>query len=61
MFATGGAAQVETLNTVALGNLVVAREVATLPSGKVVDEMSVYRVENGLILHDWLVYEQARL
>lgn len=61
MFATGGAAQVQTLNTVTLGNLVVAREVATLPNGKVVDEMSVYRVENGLIQRDWLVYEQARL
>jgi hypothetical protein len=61
MFATGAAARVETLNTLALGNLVVAREIATLPSGKVVDEMSVYRVENGLIVHDWLVYEQARL
>lgn len=60
MFATGAYAQVETLDTVTLGNLAVVREIATLPGGKVVDEMSVYRVVNGLILHDWLVFEQAR-
>jgi hypothetical protein len=40
--------------------MIFAREVATLPNGKVVDEISLYRIENGLILHDWLIFEQAR-
>jgi hypothetical protein len=60
MFAIGAPAQVETLGTVALNDMVVAREVATLPSGKVIDEISVYRIENGLIVRDWFIYDQAR-
>jgi hypothetical protein len=60
MFANGAPAQVETLGTVALGNMIVAREVATLPDGKVLDEISVYRIENGLIVHDWFIFDQAR-
>ena len=38
MFANGAPAQVQTLGTVALGNMIAAREVATLPDGKVLDE-----------------------
>lgn len=60
MFAYGAPAQVQTLGTVALGNMIVAREIATLPTGKVIDELSVYRTENGLILQDWFIYNQAR-
>lgn len=60
MFANGAPAQVETLGTVALNDMVAAREVATLPTGKVVDEISVYRIENGLIVRDWFIYDQAR-
>jgi hypothetical protein len=60
MFAKGAPAQVETLGTVALNDLIVAREVATLPDGKVLDEISVYRIESGLIVHDWFVFDQAR-
>jgi hypothetical protein len=60
MFANGAPAQVQTLGTVALGSMIVAREVATLPNGKVVDELSVYRIENGLILRDWFIFDQAR-
>ena len=60
MFAKGAPAQVETLGTVALNDMIVAREVATLPDGKVIDEISVYRIENGLIMHDWFVFYQAR-
>jgi hypothetical protein len=60
MFAKGPPAQVETLGTVALNDMVVAREVATLPTGKVIDEISVYRIENGLIVRDWLIFDQAR-
>lgn len=60
MFANGAPAQVETLGTVALNDMFVAREVATLPSGKVLDEISVYRIENGLIVRDWFIYDQAR-
>jgi hypothetical protein len=60
MFANGAPAQVQTLGTVALGNMIVAREVATLPTGKVLDEISIYRIENGLIVHDWFVFIEAR-
>lgn len=60
MFANGAPAQVETLGTVALNDMIVAREVATLPTGKVVDEISVYRIENGLIARDWFIFDQAR-
>jgi hypothetical protein len=60
MFANGAPAQVETLGTLALNDMVVAREVATLPTGKVIDEISVYRIENGRIVHDWFIYDQAR-
>jgi hypothetical protein len=61
MFANGAQAQVQTLGTVALGNMIVAREAATLPTGKVVDELGVYRIENGLIVRDWLIFNQVRL
>ena len=60
MFANGAPAQVQTLGTVALGNMIVVREIATLPAGKVIDELSVYRIENGAILRDWFVFDQAR-
>jgi hypothetical protein len=60
MFANGAPAQVETLGTIALNDIIVAREVATLPTGKVVDEISVYRIENGLITRDWFIFDQAR-
>ena len=60
MFAKGAPAQVQTLGTVALGDMIVARETATLPTGKVLDELSVYRIENGLIVHDWFIFYQAR-
>ena len=60
MFANGAPAQVQTLGTVALNDMIVVREVATLPTGKVIDEMSVYRIENGLIVRDWFIFDQAR-
>jgi hypothetical protein len=60
MFAKGAPAQVQTLGTVALNDTIVVSEIATLPSGKVIDEMSVYRIENGLIVRDWFVFDQAR-
>ena len=60
MFANGAPAQVQTLGTVALNDLIVVSEVATLPTGKVIDEMSVYRIENGRIVRDWFVFDQAR-
>jgi hypothetical protein len=60
MFANGAPAQVQTLGTVALNDMIVVSEVATLPSGKVIDEMSVYRIENGLIVRDWFVFDRAR-
>lgn len=50
MFAKGAPAQVETLGTVALNDTIVAREVATLPTG----------IENGLIVRDWFIFDQAR-
>ncbi len=60
MFAKGAPAQVQTVGTVALGNMIAAREIATLADGKVLDEISVYRVEKGLILQDWFIFYQAR-
>ena len=60
MFAAGAPAQVETIATIALGNMIVARDVVHLPAGKVTDGMSVYRIERGLIERDWYVFERAR-
>jgi hypothetical protein len=60
MFAKGAPAQVQTLGTVALGNMIAAREVATLPDGKVLDEISVYHIEGGLIMRDWFIFNEAR-
>lgn len=60
MFANGPPAQVETLGTIALNDTIVVREVATLPTGKVVDEMSVYRIANGKIERDWFIFDQVR-
>jgi hypothetical protein len=61
MFADGAPAQVQMLGTVALNDMIVVSEVATLPTGKVIDEMSVYRIENGLIVRDWFVFNRERL
>jgi hypothetical protein len=60
MFANGAPAKIDTLGTVALGNMIAAREVARLPDGRVLDEISVYQVENGVILRDWFIFNQAR-
>jgi hypothetical protein len=60
MFANGAPARVQTLGTVTLGNMIAAREVAQLPDGKVLDEISVYHIENGLILRDWFIFNEAR-
>lgn len=60
MFAKGAPAQVDTIATVALGDMVVARDVAYLPDGKVTDGMSVYRISRGLIERDWYVFERRR-
>jgi hypothetical protein len=60
-FANGAPAQVQMLGTVALNDMIVVSEVATLPTGKVIDEMSVYRIENGLIVRDWFVFNRERL
>lgn len=60
MAATGNLAQVEVMGMVALGDLVVSRDVATLPGGAVVDGISAYRIHDGKIVHDWYVYEQPR-
>jgi hypothetical protein len=60
MFANGAPVQVQTLGTVALNDMIVVRETATLPTGKVVDEMSVYRIANGRIERDWFVFDQER-
>jgi hypothetical protein len=60
MFAKGAPAQVQTLGTVALNDMIVVRETATLPSGKVIDEMSVYRIANGKIERDWFIFDKER-
>jgi hypothetical protein len=60
MFANGAPVQVRTLGTVALGGMIIVRKIATLPDGKVVDELSVYRIENGSIMRDWFIFNQTR-
>lgn len=61
MFAEGAPAQVEVAQVLAFNDLVVSRDVATLRDGRVLDEISVYRVgADGRFTHDWLIYEQAR-
>ena len=60
MFAKGAPAQVQTLGTVALNDMIIVSETATLPSGKVADEMSVYRIVNGKIERDWFIFDQER-
>jgi hypothetical protein len=60
MFANGAPAQVQTLGTVALNDMIVVREVAALPTGKVVDQLSVYRIENESIVHDWFIFNETR-
>jgi hypothetical protein len=55
MFAKGSPAQVEIVSIFAVGDLVMSRDRATLPTGKVLDEITIYRVRNGLITHDWFV------
>ena len=60
MFAKGAPAQVQTLGTVTLNDMIVVSETATLPSGKVADEMSVYRIVNGKIERDWFIFYQER-
>jgi hypothetical protein len=60
MFAKGAPAQVQTLGTVTLNDMIVVSETATLPSGKVADEMLVYRIVNGKIERDWFIFYQER-
>lgn len=60
MFANGPPAQVEIVGTVSLGNMIAARDVAHLPNGKVIDQLSIYRIERGLIERDWFVFERPR-
>lgn len=60
MFAKGAPAQVKTVDSLALGEWVVARDEAVRPDGTVLDELSIYRVRDGLIIDDWYMAEQPR-
>lgn len=61
MFAEGAPAQVEATQALAFNDLVVSRDVARLRDGRVLDEISVYRVgADGRFTHDWLIYDQPR-
>lgn len=61
MFAEGAPAQVEVTGVLAFNDLVVSRDVARLRDGRILDEISIYRVgTDGRFTHDWLIYEQAR-
>ncbi|HEY0661591.1 MAG TPA: nuclear transport factor 2 family protein, partial [Lysobacter sp.] len=55
MFASGAPVQVEPIETLVFGDLVIAREQATKPDGQMLDELSIYRVRDGRILDDWFV------
>jgi hypothetical protein len=37
---------------------VVSHDRVTLPTGRVMNQMKVYRVRNGQITHDWTAFEQ---
>ena len=41
----------------ARGDLVVSHDRVVLSVGKIVNEMKIYRVRNGVITPDWTAYE----
>lgn len=56
MFAKGAPVQVSA-HIFSVGDLVVSRDIARGPDGNTTDEISVYRVSQGRITHDWLIAE----
>ncbi|WP_165357433.1 nuclear transport factor 2 family protein [Sphingosinicella sp. CPCC 101087] len=60
LFGNEQQAQVTANAVIALGDLVVSHDLARLPNGTSVDGLSVYRVRDGRITHDWYVYSELR-
>lgn len=60
MFAKGPPSRVEIVDSLALGDLVASRDRTTLSNGKIVDRLSIYRVQNGVIRNEWSVLERPR-
>lgn len=60
MFANGSPAQVDVPARFTVGDLVVSLDVAKLTDGRVLDEVSIYRIRDGRITYDWLVSVHER-
>jgi hypothetical protein len=60
LFSNGQQAQVTAAAVIALGDLVVSHDLARLPNGTSIDGLSVYRVREGRITHDWYVHSEVR-
>jgi hypothetical protein len=60
MFANGAPARVRVLDLMTVGDLVVSHDLASLPDGRILDEVSIYRVAAGRITHDWFVSVHPR-
>jgi hypothetical protein len=53
-------ARIEALDGFAVGEWVVSHDRATQQDGSVTEGLSIYRVQDGRILDDWYVAQQAR-
>jgi hypothetical protein len=60
MFANGAPVQVVSASSLSVGDLYVNYDVAAFPDGRVIDEISVYRIVDGRITHDWFVIVNTR-
>lgn len=60
VFARGSPGQAQILDILTVGDLVVSHDRVTLPDGRRVDQIKIYRVREGLITQDWTAYEQAQ-
>jgi hypothetical protein len=58
-FRSGPAGQAEIVDLLSFADFVVSRDRVTLPGGRLVHQMKIYRVRDGLITHDWTAYERV--
>ena len=57
-FKNGSPGQADIVDILAFEDFVVSHDRVTLPAGRVMNQMKIYRVRGGLITHDWTAYEQ---
>lgn len=60
MFANGAPGQATADPVFSVGDLVVSRDTIAHPDGKILDEISIYRISDGKITHDWLIALEER-